>query len=52
MLHVAWTTIAGEQVIDGQHLVRPDGTIGLGIHGNVFVTGMTLTEAKDAIHHH
>jgi len=40
---------AGQQQIAGEHLVGPDGTINLGTYGNVFVTGMTLTEAKVAI---
>jgi polysaccharide export outer membrane protein len=38
--------------IDGQRLVRPDGTIGLGQLGSVVVTGRTLTEAHDAIARH
>jgi polysaccharide export outer membrane protein len=38
-----------EQPITGQHLVRPDGTIELGIYGTVFVAGMTLEQAKAAI---
>lgn len=38
-----------DQPIRGQHLVRPDGTIGLGIYGSVFVAGMTIEEAKYAI---
>jgi polysaccharide biosynthesis/export protein len=40
---------AGQQQIAGEHLVGPDGTINLGTYGNVYVTGMTLTEAKEAI---
>jgi polysaccharide export outer membrane protein len=35
--------------IRGIHLVRPDGTIGLGPVGHVFVAGMTLDQAKAAI---
>src|SRR5262249_10525108 len=35
--------------ISGQHLVRPDGTISLGIYGSAFVGGMTLDQAKEAI---
>lgn len=35
--------------IEGEHLVRPDGTISLGFYGDVYVTGMTLTEAKEKI---
>jgi protein involved in polysaccharide export with SLBB domain len=40
---------AGQQQIAGEHLVGPDGTINLGTYGNVFVTGLTLAEAKVAI---
>src|SRR5205085_2620463 len=32
--------------IRGTHLVRPDGTIGLGPIGAVFVAGLTLEQAK------
>jgi protein involved in polysaccharide export with SLBB domain len=35
--------------ITGPHLVRPDGTVGLGAIGSVFVAGMTLSDAKLAI---
>jgi polysaccharide export outer membrane protein len=38
-----------EQGLQGQHLVRPDGTISLGLHGSVFVAGMTIEQIKDAI---
>ena len=34
------------------HLVRPDGTIGLGTYGNVFVAGKTAPEARVAIERH
>jgi polysaccharide export outer membrane protein len=37
------------QQIRGEHLVRPDGTVGLGVYGSVFVAGLTLDEAKAAI---
>lgn len=43
---------AGQQQIAGEHLVGPDGTINLGTYGNVYVTGMTLAEAKDTIEKH
>ena len=43
---------AGQQQIAGEHLVGPDGTINLGTYGSVYVTGMTLAEAKDAIEEH
>jgi polysaccharide export outer membrane protein len=41
-----------QQFIRGDHLVRPDGSIGLGIYGNVRVAGLTLDEAKTAIEAH
>jgi polysaccharide export outer membrane protein len=34
------------QPISGTHLVRMDGTIGLGIYGSVFVAGRTLDQAR------
>jgi polysaccharide export outer membrane protein len=37
------------QVVRGSHLVRPDGTIGLGVYGSVRVVGLTIAEAKAAI---
>jgi protein involved in polysaccharide export with SLBB domain len=41
-----------EQRISGEHLVRPDGTVGLGIYGSVRVAGLTLDEARTAIEDH
>jgi polysaccharide export outer membrane protein len=41
-----------EQPIRGQHLVGPDGRIHLGIYGSVYVGGMTLEEAREAIFNH
>ncbi len=41
-----------QQYVAGQHLVRPDGTVHLGIYGSVYVTGMTLDQAKQAIEQH
>ena len=43
---------AGQQQISGEHLVGPDGTINLGTYGSVYVTGLTLEEAKDKIEKH
>jgi protein involved in polysaccharide export with SLBB domain len=37
------------QQIRGEHLVRPDGTIGLGVYGQVYVAGLTLEQAKAAV---
>lgn len=49
---VTLTSIAGEQVIAGEHLVRPDGTVDLGIYGEVRLTGLTLQEAESTIANH
>ncbi|HVJ81491.1 MAG TPA: polysaccharide biosynthesis/export family protein, partial [Planctomycetia bacterium] len=43
---------AGQQQIRGSHLVRQDGTIGLGTYGSVHVVGLTLNEAKATIENH
>jgi protein involved in polysaccharide export with SLBB domain len=43
---------AGQQQIAGEHLVAPDGTINLGTYGSVYVTGLTLEQAKKAIEDH
>jgi polysaccharide export outer membrane protein len=40
------------QQIRGEHLVRQDGKVVLGTYGSVFVAGMTLPEAKQAIEEH
>jgi polysaccharide export outer membrane protein len=42
----------GMQQIRGEHLVRPDGTVSLGLYGSVRVTGLTLPAAKAAIEAH
>lgn len=41
-----------KQFIAGPHLVRPDGTVGLGVYGSVYVTGMTLQQARCAVEQH
>ncbi len=40
------------QRISGTHLVRADGTVGLGSYGSVYVVGKTLPEVKRAIETH
>jgi polysaccharide biosynthesis/export protein len=40
------------QQIRGEHLVRQDGKVTLGIYGSVFVTGLTVEKAKLAIETH
>ena len=49
---VVWPDLAGEQAITGEHLVRPDGTISLGIYGSVYVAGMSLDEVRMAVESH
>ncbi|MCI0376169.1 MAG: polysaccharide biosynthesis/export family protein [Gemmataceae bacterium] len=38
-----------DRPISGPHLVRPDGTVGLGAYGSVKVAGLTIDEARQAI---
>jgi len=42
----------GVQLIRGQHLVRPDGSVSLGSYGSVVVAGHTLRDAKALIEEH
>ncbi len=37
------------QPIRGQHLVRPDGTVGLGIYGPALVAGRNIQQAREEI---
>lgn len=52
MLEVEVAGALPERPLTGEHLVRPDGTIGLGYYGQVYVSGLTLPEikAKVALH--
>lgn len=49
---VALVQMRGQQAVRGEHLVRPDGTISLGMYGSVFVAGMTLGQVKCTIENH
>jgi protein involved in polysaccharide export with SLBB domain len=40
---------AASRSISGQHLVGPDGRINLGKCGQVYVAGMTISEAQEAV---
>ena len=51
-LAVSLAQIAGQQQIAGEHLVGPDGSLTLGTYGSVYVSGMTLDEAREAIEEH
>jgi polysaccharide export outer membrane protein len=42
----------GVQQIRGEHLVRPDGTVSLGTYGDVHLSGLTLSAAKQVIEAH
>lgn len=46
---VSLAVSAGAQQIVGEHLVGPDGRVNLGTYGSVYVTGLTLEEAKARI---
>ncbi|HEV8071547.1 MAG TPA: polysaccharide biosynthesis/export family protein [Planctomycetaceae bacterium] len=46
---ISYSDTSGRQVIAGEHLVRPDGQISLGVYGNVRVAGMTLEQVKQAV---
>ncbi len=41
-----------KQHIAGEHLVRPDGTVSLGVYGSVYVAGMTLEQSKATLERH
>lgn len=51
-VNVALVQMRGMQNIKGEHLVRPDGTISLGMYGSVFVAGMNLGQVKKVIEDH
>ncbi|HEY7313480.1 MAG TPA: polysaccharide biosynthesis/export family protein [Gemmataceae bacterium] len=51
-VQVSLASSRGLQQIQGDHLVRMDGTIGLGVYGSVYLTGMTLDQARRAIESH
>jgi protein involved in polysaccharide export with SLBB domain len=40
-----------QQLVRGEHLVRPDGTINLGVYGCVYVAGLNLCQAREVIEH-
>lgn len=40
---------SGLQQLAGEKIVGPDGMVNLGIYGNVYVTGMTVSEARAAM---
>jgi polysaccharide export outer membrane protein len=40
------------QTVAGEHLVRVDGTVSLGVYGSVYVAGLNLRQARYAIEKH
>jgi len=46
---VAYALPAKAELADGEHFVRPDGTVSLGEYGNAAVDGLTVDQAKEAI---
>jgi polysaccharide biosynthesis/export protein len=51
-LSVSLTDLSGKQIVSGEHLVRPDGTVSLGIYGEVEVAGKTLGEIRQTLEWH
>jgi polysaccharide export outer membrane protein len=49
---VSLPNVNGKYLNEGTRLIRPDGTIHLGVYGSVYVNGMTLDEVKAAIEEH
>ena len=49
---VSLSESAGQQQIEGEHLIGPDGTVILGSYGSVYVAGMTIPEVRKAIEEH
>jgi polysaccharide export outer membrane protein len=51
-VQVSLVQMRGMQNVRGEHLVRPDGTISLGMYGSVFVAGMNLGQVKCTVENH
>lgn len=49
---VSMPNVNGKQIVTGEHLIRPDGTVQLGVYGSVYVAGMTLDEVKLSVETH
>jgi polysaccharide export outer membrane protein len=49
---VSQPNVNGKQLIQGEHLIRPDGTVALGVYGSVYVNGLTLDEVKEVVEEH
>ena len=51
-LSVELEDLEAPQPVGGEHLVRPDGRVSLGVYGEVYVAGMTLAEVRSAVTQH
>lgn len=49
---VSLAASSGAQQISGEHLVGPDGRINLSTYGSVYVSGLTLDQARETIEKH
>src|SRR4051795_9403668 len=52
IVSVSLAAATGSQQISGEHLVGPDGRVNLSTYGQVYVAGLTLEQARDAIQKH
>lgn len=52
IVSISLADVGARQIVAGEHLIRPDGTVSLGIYGSVYVAGMSLDEVKQAVEQH
>src|SRR3954452_13943024 len=52
ILSVEVSGVPKPAALNGEHLVRPDGTVSLGTYGTVTVTGLSPRQAQAAIKKH
>ncbi len=52
IVSVSLAASSGAQQISGEHLVGPDGRVNLSTYGSVYVAGLTLDQARQAIEKH
>lgn len=51
-LSVDLEDLEAPQSVGGEHLVRPDGRVSLGVYGEVYVAGMSLAEVREMVTRH
>lgn len=49
LVSVTLIDISSKQSINGEHLIRSDGTISLGTYGTIYVSGMTVDEVRSTV---